>query len=125
MGHCQKMIVNITMPKSRKIRIQQSMQHFGLLSLLSFGKKSNLLQHFVKFTGRSFTVSESSGSTAPNKACSNCLESQEQKPPLKGKPISLRQAPILSRIIAFKMIRNFRRQTVNATFSTFPHLYNY
>ena len=63
------MIVNITMPKSRKIRIQQSVQHFGLLSLLGFGKKSNSLQNFVKFAGRSFTVSESSSSTAPNKAC--------------------------------------------------------
>ena len=27
--------------------------------------------------------------TTPNTACSNCLESQEQKPPLKGKPVRL------------------------------------
>ena len=68
------MIVNITMPKSRKIRIQQSVQHFGLLSLLGFGKKSNSLQNFVKFAGRSFTVSESSGSTVPTKRAATVLK---------------------------------------------------
>ena len=30
----------------------------------------------------------------------------------------------LSRIIAFKMVRNFRMQAVNATFFTFPRLKN-
>ena len=69
------MIVNITMPKSRKIRVQQSVQHFGLLSLLGFGKKSNSLQNFVKFAGRSFTVSESSGSTVPIKIAPDVWES--------------------------------------------------